>query len=327
VGSDADGAAVPGLTPREAEVLALLQRRLTNAEIAEALYLSVRTVESHVSALLRKLGAEDRRSLARQVPAVAPGGHNGGPGTTDQSRSRLPSPLTPFIGRAAERAALARAVREHRLVTATGPGGVGKTRLALAVGDELCDEYRDGVAFVDLVKVTDPAMVVSAVADAVGVQERAGATRDDTLVAVLADRACVIVLDNCEHVVEAARACIERVLSNCPSVRMLSTSRVRLMLAFEHVFAVPGLSIDDDAIALFVARLTAAGGPTLSISTITSWCGPSAADWTVWHSPSSWRRHGYRAWGSLSSTARSEPACNSSLSVADPTIATVRCGR
>jgi predicted ATPase/DNA-binding CsgD family transcriptional regulator len=258
VGPD-DGAGVPGLTPRETEVLALLQRRLTNAEIAEALYLSVRTVESHVSALLRKLGAEDRRSLARQVPAVAVLGRNGGRGTPDASR--LPSPLTPFIGRAEERAALARAVREHRLVTATGPGGVGKTRLALAVADDLGGEYRDGAAFVDLVKVTEPAMVVSAVADAVGVQEQAGATHDETLVAVLADRACLIVLDNCEHVVDAARACVERVLSSCPSVRVLSTSRVRLMLAFEHVFAVPGLSIDGDAVALFVARLTAAGGP------------------------------------------------------------------
>ena len=113
------------VTAREAEVLALIARHLTNAQIAEALFISRRTVETHVSALLRKLQLPDRRSLARHAEAI--------PGLV----ITLPAPLTSFIGRTAERAVLAAALAEHRMVTATGPGGVGKTRLALSVAAEV----------------------------------------------------------------------------------------------------------------------------------------------------------------------------------------------
>ena len=104
--------------PRETEVLALVRERLTNAEIADRLFVSVRTVETHVSALLRKLGASDRRALARGSAPDRP--------TVDR-RGALPIPLTTFVGRTVERAELVAAFRDHRLVTATGPGGVGKT--------------------------------------------------------------------------------------------------------------------------------------------------------------------------------------------------------
>src|SRR6476661_8245713 len=114
------------MTAREAEVLALIARHLTNAQIAEALFISRRTVETHVSALLRKLQLSDRRSLARHAEAM--------PGlVVTPGRRALPAPVTSFIGRTGERAALATALAEHRMVTATGPGGVGKTRLALSV--------------------------------------------------------------------------------------------------------------------------------------------------------------------------------------------------
>ena len=169
------------VTSREAEVLALLARHLTNVEIADALHISVRTVESHVSALLRKLHYRDRRSLARHAerPAGTPG------------RSALhswPSALTPLIGRSAERAALASAITEHRMVTVTGPGGVGKTRLTLNVTAELAGERRDGAWFVDLVKVTDPAMVVAAIADTIGVPEQRSVSLESALMASLAER-------------------------------------------------------------------------------------------------------------------------------------------
>ena len=245
------------LTAREAEVLALLRDRLTNNEIADQLVVSVRTVESHVSALLRKLAVDDRRALALLAPAA---------------RSALPTPLTPFVGRARELDALVAAVSQDRLVTATGPGGVGKTRLALAAAHRLAAGHRDGATFVDLVTVVDPAMVVAAVADAVGVPERAGANRQDVLLAALAERDCLLVLDNCEHVVDGVRPCVERLLTACPTVRALATSRIRLMLPFESVFPVPGLSIGDapakdgegeapdgDAVTLFVARMVAGG--------------------------------------------------------------------
>lgn len=172
----------------------------------------------------------------------------------------LPSPLTPFIGRAAERAALAAALRANRLVTATGPGGVGKTRLCLAVAEDLADSFREGAAFVDLVAVTADDMVVATIADAVGVPERAGTTRAEALVATLGDRDLLLVLDNCEHLLTGARSAVTDLLGACPSLRVLATSRIRLHLAGETVFAVPGLSIEDgDAVALFEARMVASG--------------------------------------------------------------------
>ncbi|MBZ5739470.1 LuxR C-terminal-related transcriptional regulator [Nocardioides mangrovi] len=177
----------------------------------------------------------------------------------------LPTALTPFIGRSAERADLAEVLRAQRLVTATGPGGVGKTRLCLAVAEDLAGEFADGVAFVDLVGVTDDAMVVAAVADAAGVPERAGATRLEALAATLRERRLLVVLDNCEHLLGGARQVVTDLLAACPSVRVLATSRIRLHLAGERVFAVPGLSVEEgDAVALFEARTAASGGAPLT---------------------------------------------------------------
>ncbi|MFI5952729.1 ATP-binding protein [Cryptosporangium sp. NPDC051539] len=237
------------LTAREAEVLALLRDRLTNSEIAEQLFVSVRTVESHVSALLRKLGVADRRALARLAPVES----------RVVTRPALPTPLTPFVGRVQELEGLTAAVTADRLVTATGPGGVGKTRLALAVAHRVAAGYPSGATFVDLVRVVDPTMVVAAVADAVGVPERAGVNREQALLAALAGHDGLLVVDNCEHVVDGVRACVERLLTACPSVRVLATSRIRLMLPFETVFPVPGLSFEADASELFTARMVAAG--------------------------------------------------------------------
>jgi predicted ATPase/DNA-binding CsgD family transcriptional regulator len=246
----------PEVTAREAEVLALLSRHLTNVQIADALCISVRTVESHVSALLRKLELPDRRSLARyhdaeEVTRVRAG------------RSTLPTPVTPFIGRAAERAALTAALAEHRMVTATGPGGVGKTRLAISVAAGVAPMRRDGAWFVDLVHVTDPAMVIAKVAETVGVPEQRAASIDIALVASLAERDGLLVIDNCEHLLDGVRECIERILDGCPEVTVLATSRSRLLVPYEWVYAVPGLSVTDsggDAVALFATRIAAATG-------------------------------------------------------------------
>ena len=123
-----------GISAREAEVLAALGEHLTNAEIGARLFISIRTVESHVSSLLRKLQVDDRRALAASPRTCTPPGAAGAPTAV---AAALPSPLTPFVGRLAERAALSAALHEHRLVTAVGPGGVGKTRLALSVAADL----------------------------------------------------------------------------------------------------------------------------------------------------------------------------------------------
>lgn len=244
------------VTVREAEILALVARHMTNAQIADALFISTRTVESHVSAMLRKLQLPDRRSLARHAEAM--------PGLLVKSGSRgLPVPVTPFIGRAGERAAMTAALAEHRLVTATGPGGVGKTRLALSVAAEVAPARRDGVWFVDLIHVTDPAMVTSAVAETVGVAEQRTASVDRGLVASLAASDALLVIDNCEHVLDGVRACVERIIAGCPEITVLATSRARLLLPYERVYVVPGLSVvggGGDAVDLFAARVSAATG-------------------------------------------------------------------
>jgi len=177
--------------------------------------------------------------------------------------SRLPAPLTPFIGRATERAMLAEAVTTARLVTATGPGGVGKTRLALAVAGDLDPAFDDGVVFVDLVQVVDAGAVTSAIADAAGVPERAGSDRREALVDGLRHRHQLLVLDNCEHVADPVRERVADLLGQCPDLQILATSRLRLLLPGERVVPVPGLSLADDgggdAVDLFVARALASG--------------------------------------------------------------------
>ena len=128
-------AATVEISAREAEVLALVGEHLSNAEIGARLFISVRTVESHVSSLLRKLEVPDRRALAQRAAELA---------RADRSHPApvLPAPLTSFVGRVRERAELAEMVKAHRQVTAVGPGGVGKTRLALAVAAEAAGDVR-----------------------------------------------------------------------------------------------------------------------------------------------------------------------------------------
>ncbi len=235
-------------------MLALLGEHLSNAEIAARLFISVRTVESHVSSLLRKLAVPDRRALSRRAAEFAP---------VQMAAPVLPAPLTAFVGRVRERGELAEALKKHRQVTAVGPGGVGKTRLALAVAAELAGDFADGVWFVDLAPVTDPGRVGAAVAAALGVGEQPGRGIDDSVFAVLADRQALLVWDNCEQIRDGVAPFLERLLAACPRVRVLVTSRARLMVPFERVFPVPPLSRagggDSEAVELFLERSAAVG--------------------------------------------------------------------
>ncbi|MDI2124634.1 LuxR C-terminal-related transcriptional regulator [Yinghuangia seranimata] len=251
---------------REAEVLAAVGEHLTNAEIAERLFISVRTVESHVSSLLRKLGVGDRRALAGLAGSAA----DGAAAQAERRRqaASLPTPLTPFVGRADERAALAAALAERRLVTAVGPGGIGKTRLALAVAAEQAGRFADGVWYVDLVPVTDHAMVGPAVADALGLGEQPGRSAEESVTAWLADREALLVLDNCEHLADGVVMVVERLLTACPRVRVLATSRARLLVPHERVFSVPGLAVSGDggdAVELFLDRVASADAPERTV--------------------------------------------------------------
>ena len=162
--------------------------------------------------MLRKLGAGDRRALAGPATGLARAEQ------ASQALAGLPSPLNPFTGRARERAELRDAIGAHRQVTAVGPGGAGKTRLALAVAADLAGDFEDGVWFVDLVPVTDPAMAGSAVAAALGLGEHQGRSIDGSALAALADRRTLLVLDNCEHIGDGVAPFLERLLARCPYV-------------------------------------------------------------------------------------------------------------
>ncbi|MET0326078.1 MAG: LuxR C-terminal-related transcriptional regulator, partial [Ilumatobacteraceae bacterium] len=226
------------VTRREREVWSLVAEHLTNRQIADALCVSERTVEGHVSSLMRKLDVADRRSLARRAGEVE--------ARDDRWRTRWPVPVSSFVGRTAEREELTALVAAHRMVTVTGPGGVGKTRLAMHVVEELAASRRHGSWFVDLVHVTDPGMVVAAVASAIGVDEHPGGSLEDAVVAALAPTDAVILMDNCEHLVDAVRPCVERLLTSSPRLVLVATSRVRLGAPYEWVYSLPGLSVDVD---------------------------------------------------------------------------------
>jgi predicted ATPase len=147
------------------------------------------------------------------------------------STAALPISLTTFVGRRRELEELTTLVRSHRFVTATGPGGVGKTRLSVEVAKQVADELPDRAMFVDLASVTNDDRVLAAVADAVNAPEQPGLDRRTSLHAALRERSCLIVLDNCEHVLSGGRRCAIELLDACPSVKILATSRTRLLSA------------------------------------------------------------------------------------------------
>ena len=240
-----------GVTEREYDVLRLVARHLTNSEIADRLFLSVRTVESHMSSLIGKLGVNDRRGLARRAEEL---------GLLHRGRDdRWPASGSEFLGREQETATLADLLSRHRMVTVTGPGGIGKTRLTTRTAQKVAQERPDGGWFVDLSQVSDRHAVVQVVAIAVGVVEHPGLSREDAVSAVLGRADGVLVLDNCEHLLADVERCVSRLMRDCPRITVVVTSRARLGAAYEWVYEMPNLSTDD-SVLLFRARAEAAGG-------------------------------------------------------------------
>lgn len=185
--------------------------------------------------------------------------------------SNLPHFLTTFVGRGAELTALKSLVAGSRMVTLTGAGGSGKTRLAREVAASLIDHFPDGAWFVDLAPLTEAELIPPALAATLGIREQPGRTLLATVTEYLQKRYLLVILDNCEHLVDAVARTAEALLAACPQLYLVATSRERLRIEGEHVHQVPPLelpSLDDsrspaelercDAVRLFVDRATMA---------------------------------------------------------------------
>src|SRR3954447_22640728 len=197
---------------------------------------------------LRDLSRPERvwQAVAPRLPVTFPPLRS-----LDVAPHNLPTPLTSFVGREAELAAVAALLREERLVTLTGSGGCGKTRLALHAAAEMVDAHPGGTWWVDLAPVTTAEAVVDQVAGAVGTVASPGADSAAAVVGHLRDRgATLVVVDNAEHLVEAVAELVDVLVSQCPDVRLLVTSREPLGVDGELVWRVPSLSVpprDDTA--------------------------------------------------------------------------------
>ena len=180
--------------------------------------------------------------------------------------SNLPQVVTPLIGREDDLASLVALVGHHRVVTVTGPGGVGKTRIVLELGRRLAPEFLDGIAFVTFVDVADPDDVIPALADALDVKEAEGRTLIDGVVALIGDTTPLLLLDNLEQVVAAAPR-VSELVERCPGLRIVTTSRTPLRIAAERDYALAPLAVPPRsdltstesmlafaAVALFVER-------------------------------------------------------------------------
>lgn len=231
-----------GLTPREREVFWLVTDRLRNREIAERLYISERTVESHVASMLRKVGGTDRSDLIALGVDLRErlGGDR-----------ELPQVLSSFVGRTSEIEELSDLVGVHRLVTLTGPAGVGKTRLAFQVARSHPDMPTP--ILVDLATVTAPEQVERSFANALGLVEDDLGLRGSLRAALRDDRHWLVV-DNCEHVRAGVAELLGDLLSVAAGLQVLATSRSPLQIAGEVVYEIAPLGVppdsDDPAVVL-----------------------------------------------------------------------------
>jgi predicted ATPase/class 3 adenylate cyclase len=213
-----------------------------------------------VDAWLTDLGTHPLRDLPRPERVVQlchPGLLNDFPPlrTPDIVASHnLPAQLTNFVGRQAEIGRLREALTGGRLVTLTGAGGVGKTRLAVQAAAKLADQFGDGVCYVDLAPITHPGVVPLTVARALGLPDQPGRSTMDTLLRFIRERQMLVVLDNCEHLLDACAELVVALLGGAPRLTLLATSREPIGVTGEATWRVPSLSLTDEAVELFTDR-------------------------------------------------------------------------
>ena len=232
------------LTHREREILARLAGDLYGREIAEALTLSPNSIKWYTRQIYAKLGVNSRKAAIQRarelglldfksIPTFHP--HN------------LPAALTPFVGRQNELEQIRQLLADpaYRLLTLTGTGGVGKTRLALRVAAELQGRYPQGVCLVELASLSDPDLLAQTLAAAFNLRSE----RDRPILVVLMDylrnKSLLLVLDNCEHLVSACAVLVNPLLQACPDLHILATSREALGIAAERTYLVPSMSFPE----------------------------------------------------------------------------------
>jgi predicted ATPase/DNA-binding CsgD family transcriptional regulator len=241
------------LTRRELDVAVLVREGLTDREIAQRLFISKRTAEWHVEQILTKLALRSRSQIAAAVAQAE---------LPRAERFVWPPQPPLFIGRERELGELRMLILRPpvRLVTLTGPPGVGKTRLGSTVAIDLAGEFENGAAFIDLSPISDPALVVSAIGQAVG-----SSTAFDGLVAALQRRRMLVLLDNFEHVLRAAGD-VTGLLAACPGLKIMVTSRECLhLIGWEHEYPVQPLRLPSDGDLMPLQALAAVPAVTLFV--------------------------------------------------------------
>jgi non-specific serine/threonine protein kinase len=191
-------------------------------------------------------------------PAAAgavPGPPDALPASPPVVRSNLPVQVTSFIGREREQAEVAALLTDAHLVTLSGSGGVGKTRLALQVVAALTDRFPDGLWLVELAALSDPTLVPQTVATVLGLREEPGQSLLATLTSHVVPRQLLLLLDNCEHLIGACAELATALLRSCPDLRLLATSREGLEVAGETLYRVPSLALPDPQLLPAVGRL------------------------------------------------------------------------
>jgi predicted ATPase/DNA-binding SARP family transcriptional activator len=210
--------------------------------------------------------------------------------TRESALRKLPVPLTDMIGREIEVEEVGGWLTARRLVTLTGTGGIGKTRLSIAVADAVAAQFPDGVWFVDLAPLTDPILVPKAIAKTLGLQEIPGRSTEEMLEESLSARTLLLILDNCEHLLDACAMVANRLLLAIPGLRILTTSRETLGLPGEQLYRVPSLPLpppgereksatallEYEAVRLFVERAVQANSDfrltTQNVASVTAIC-------------------------------------------------------
>jgi len=269
---------VETFSSREIEVLHLISNGLSNREIAEKLYLSIETIKWYNKQMFMKLGVKNRTQAVNKASELNLLDSEQASPAQEKTpvAGNLPAQLTSYVGREKEIGEIKELLQNQRLVTLTGAGGTGKTRLALKVGEELIDAYKDGVWLVELANIHDPSLVLRAIAKALNITESADAPLDEVLKRYLGRRHLLLLTDNLEHLLECAPQ-IADLLATAPQLSVLGTSRERLHIYGEQEYPVHPLDLPDlqsnrsseelenvESIALFIKRARAVQ-PTFSL--------------------------------------------------------------